>query len=69
MSTTLSISLHDLHADEMRWVRRIYRNVEIRARYRELQPEIGQVQAIAELSDIYGLSEAQIKNILYGRRA
>lgn len=53
----------------MRWVRRIYRNVEIRTRYRELQPAIGQVQAIAELSDIYGLSEAQIKNILYGRRA
>ena len=61
--------MDDLHVDELRVIRRIFRNIEIRKRYRELLPEFGQLQAIDELSVRYGLSDRHIRSIIYGKVA
>lgn len=44
------------------------RNREIRQRYGELLPGMGQEQAILELCDNYDLSDRRIRSILYGRK-
>lgn len=71
-ASLLTISMDGLHADDMRGIRvavsRAMRNREIRQRYAELLPGIGQEQAILDLADAYDLSDRHIRSILYGRR-
>lgn len=69
VDATLNISIDELHVDELRTIRRIFRNIEIRRRYRELLPTAGQLQAIYELADRYGLSDRHIRTIIYGKVA
>lgn len=71
MSEVLSISLEGMRADDIRRIRRVLdrglRNVEIRRRYNEMRPIVGQLQALLALEEEQGLSISQLRRIIYSR--